>query len=125
MEGDLREILNAALAAAEPGRTVRRVLSMEEGCIRVGEETFEAERIFALAVGKASGLMARAAGEVLGEALSDGVCVIKDGNEEPPPFETVAAGHPEPDEGSVRAAERVEEFLDGLADEDLLLVLVS
>jgi glycerate 2-kinase len=126
MEGDLREILNAALAAAEPGRTVRRVLSMEEGCIRVGEETFEAERIFALAVGKASGLMARAAGEVLGEALSDGLCVIKDGNEEPQsPFETVAAGHPEPDEGSVRAAERVEEFLDDLTDEDLLLVLVS
>lgn len=126
MEGDLREILNAALAAAEPGRTVRRVLSVEEGCVRAGEETFEAERIFALAAGKASGLMARAAGEVLGEALSGGLCVIKDGNEEPPsPFETVAAGHPEPDEGSVRAAERVEEFLDGLADEDLLLVLVS
>jgi hydroxypyruvate reductase len=70
--------------------------------------------------------MARAAGEIIGEALSGGLCVIKAGHEEPPePFETIAASHPEPDERSVRAAEGVEEFLDGLEDGDLLLVLVS
>lgn len=70
--------------------------------------------------------MARAAAEILGETLSGGLCVIKGGHEEPPPpFETVAAGHPEPDEGSVRAAKRVEEFLEELAEGDLLLVLIS
>ncbi|HZC18907.1 MAG TPA: glycerate-2-kinase family protein, partial [Rubrobacteraceae bacterium] len=125
MEGELKEILDAALAAAEPGRAMRRFLSAE-GLVRVGDESFEPRRIFVLAVGKASGTMARAAGEILGDALGAGLCVIKDGHEEPPPpFETVAAGHPEPDEGSVRAAERVEEFLEGLAEGDLLLVLVS
>ncbi|MDP8974646.1 MAG: DUF4147 domain-containing protein, partial [Actinomycetota bacterium] len=52
--------------------------------------------------------------------------VVKEGHEEPPEyFETIVASHPEPDERSARAAERVEEFLDGLEDEDLLLVLVS
>ena len=126
MERDLKEILDAALAAAEPGKTVRRFLSTEGECVRVGEESFEPERVLVLAVGKASGPMARAAGEVLGEALSDGLCVIKDGHEEPPePFETVVAGHPEPDEGSVRAAEKAEELLESLEEEDLLLVLVS
>ncbi|CAA9449341.1 MAG: D-glycerate 2-kinase [uncultured Rubrobacteraceae bacterium] len=126
MKRDLREILNAALAAAEPGRTIRRFLSVEDGRVQVGEESFEAERVFALAVGKASGPMARTTGEILGETLSGGLCVVKDGSEEPPaPFEIVAAGHPEPDEGSVRAAEEVEKLLDGLGDGDLLLVLVS
>jgi len=126
MKEELREILDAALAAAEPGKTVRRFLSAEDGRVTVGEESLEPRRIFVLAVGKASGPMARAAGEVLGKALSSGLCVIKAGNEEPPaPFETIAAGHPEPDEGSVRSAQRVEEFLDGLEDGDLLLVLVS
>jgi hydroxypyruvate reductase len=126
MKRDLKEILDAALAAAEPGKSVRRVLSTEGGYVRVGDESFEPRRIFVLAVGKASGPMARAAGEVLGEALSDGLCVIKDGHEEPPePFETVVAGHPEPDEGSVRAAEKAEELLESLEEEDLLLVLVS
>jgi glycerate 2-kinase len=126
MEEKLREILDAALAAAEPGRTVRRFLSMEDGRVRVGEESFEPRRVFVLAVGKGSGAMARAAGEVLGEALSDGLCVVKGGHEEPPsPFEAVAAGHPEPDEGSVQAAKRAEEFLEELEEGDLLLVLVS
>ncbi len=126
MKGELGEILDAALAAAEPGRTVRRFLSTEDGRVRVGDEVFETRRVFVLAVGKAAGPMARAAGEVLGEALSGGLCVIKAGSEEPPkPFETVAASHPEPDERSVRAAESVEEFLNRLEDGDLLLVLVS
>jgi hydroxypyruvate reductase len=126
MEEELREILDAALAAAEPGRTVRRFLGTEDGRVRVGEESFEPRRVFVLAIGKASGAMARAAGEVLGEALSGGLCVIKTGHEEPPPlFETLAAAHPEPDERSVQAAKRVEEFLEELGEGDLLLVLVS
>jgi hydroxypyruvate reductase len=126
MKDELGEILDAALAAAEPGRTVRRFLSIEDEHMKVGDKVFEPRRMFVLAVGKAAGAMSRAAGEVLGDALSGGLCVIKAGHEEPPePFETVAASHPEPDERSVRAAERVEEFLDGLEDGDLLLVLVS
>src|SRR5947209_9274595 len=126
MKEDLGEILDAALAAAEPGRAIRRFLSTEDGRVTVGEESFEPRHVFVLAVGKASGPMAQAAREILGEALSGGLCVIKAGNEEaPPPFETIAAGHPEPDEGSVRSAQRVEEFLDKLEDGDLVLVLVS
>ncbi len=94
--------------------------------MRVGDESFEPRRVFVLAVGKAAGAMARAAAEILGDALSGGLCVVKRGHEEPPsPFETVVAGHPEPDEGSVRAAERAQEFLEDLEEEDLLLVLVS
>src|SRR5919199_6670219 len=126
MERDLKEILDAALAAAEPGKTVGRFLSAEGGRVMAGDESFEAERVFALAVGKASGAMARAAREALGETLSGGLCVTKEGHDEPPsPFETIIAGHPEPDEGSVRSAGRVEEFLGELEEGDLLVVLVS
>ena len=126
MEEELKEILAAALAAAEPGRTVRRFLGTEDRRISVGEESFEPRRVLALAIGKASGAMARAAGEVLGETLSGGLCVIKAGHEEPPPtFETLVASHPEPDEKSTRAAEKVEGFLEELEEGDLLLVLIS
>ncbi|HEX2097669.1 MAG TPA: DUF4147 domain-containing protein, partial [Rubrobacteraceae bacterium] len=126
MKEDLKEILDAALAAAEPGRTVRRFLSVENGTMRVKDEPFEPRRVFVLAVGKASGAMARAAAEILEGVLEDGLCIIKRGHEEPPPpVETIAAGHPDPDEGSVRAAERIQEFLEGLEEGDLLLVLVS
>ncbi|MBV9454650.1 MAG: glycerate kinase [Rubrobacter sp.] len=126
MEEELKEILAAALAAADPERVVRRFLSMENGRMSIGGESFEPRRVLALVIGKASGAMARAAGEVLGEALNDGLCVIKAGHEEPPPtFETLVASHPEPDERSARAAQKVGEFLEELGEGDLLLVLVS
>jgi len=67
MNEDLKEIQEEALAAAEPGKTVRRVLSAGEGRIEVGEESFEPQRVFALAIGKASGAMARAVAEILGD----------------------------------------------------------
>src|ERR671933_1595781 len=126
MEEELKEILAAALAAAEPGRTVRRFLGTEDRRISVGGESFEPRRVLALAIGKASGAMARAAGEVLGEALNGGLCVVKAGHEKPPPtFETLVASHPQPDERSAQAAEKVEEFLEELEEGDLLLVLIS
>ncbi len=126
MEEDLKKILEAALAAAEPGRCVRRFLSVDGDSIHAGESLFEPKRFFVLAVGKASGAMAKAAGEILGDGMSGGLCVVKEGHEEaPPPFETVSASHPEPAELSVRAAEKVEEFLEALEEGDLLLVLVS
>ncbi len=122
----MKEIQEAALAAAEPGKAVRRVLSAGDGRVEVGEESFEPQRVFALAIGKASGAMARAVAEILGDALDGGLCVTKAGHENPPPpFETVVGGHPEPDEGSIRAAHKTEELLDGLEEGDLLLVLVS
>src|SRR5919199_816176 len=126
MKEELKEILADALAAAESGRTVRRFLSIEDGRTSVGGESFEPRRVLALAIGKASGAMARAAEEVLGEALNGGLCVVKAGHENPPPtFETLVASHPQPDERSARAAEKVEEFLEELEEGDLLLVLIS
>ena len=126
MEEDLKEILDAAVAAAEPIKTVRQVLSARDRRVKVGEKSFEPQRVFALAVGKASGPMAQAVREILGEALIGGLCVVKGGHEEPPPpFETVVAGHPEPDEGSIQAAAKAEDLLEELGEGDLLLVLVS
>lgn len=124
--GDLREILDAALVAAEPGEAVRRFLSVEDGRVRIGEDSFQPARVFVLAVGKAAGAMARAAGDSLGGRMSGGLCVTKTGHEgAPEPFETLYAAHPEPDEDGERAAQRVEGFLDGLGEGDLLLALVS
>jgi hydroxypyruvate reductase len=126
MEGDLREILSAALSAAEPGQAVRRFLSTDGDRVVVGDEVFEPGRTFVLAVGKAAGAMARAASEVLGDGMAGGLCVTKTGHEgAPEPFETIYAAHPEPDEGSVEAARRVKGLLDGLREGDLLLALVS
>lgn len=123
---DLEEIMAAALTAANPGDAVRRHLNVENGRLQIGGGVFEPDRVFALAVGKAAGSMARATAELLGEQLYGGLCVAKYGHEAAPePFETLFAAHPEPDERSVAAARRAEELLDELHEDDLLLVLVS
>ena len=126
MREDLQEILEAGLTAADPQRAVRRALELEDSAILAAEKRFEPRRVFVLAVGKAAGAMAQAAEELLGEKVSGGLVVTKDGHDPGPEgFETVFASHPEPDERSVEAARRVQELAESLGEEDLLLALIS
>src|SRR5918993_892341 len=98
---DLKEIFSAGLAAADPQRAVRRELELEDGAILAAEE-------------------------LLGEKVSGGLVVTKDGHDPGPEgLETVFASHPEPDERSVEAARRVQELAESLGEEDLLLALIS
>lgn len=126
MEEDLRQILSASLAAADPAEAVRRSLRVEESTIVAGDERFEADRVFVLAAGKAAGAMARAAEHLLGERLAGGLIVTKHGNEAASErLETIFAAHPEPDEKGVEAARRAEELALSLGGGDLLLALIS
>jgi glycerate 2-kinase len=126
VRGDLQKIFEAGLAAAAPQRAVRRELELEDEAIMVGEKRFEGRRVFVLAAGKAAGAMAKAAEELLGEKVSGGLVVTKDGHDPGPEgLETVFASHPEPDERSVEAARRVQELAESLGEEDLLLALIS
>lgn len=147
MEHDLHEILAAALAAADPGAAVRRYLRVEGGTIIVDGQRIEARRVVVLAVGKAAAAMARAALDVLGDRVDGGLIVTKRGYDlsshshlqgeevgaggaradaySRDVFETLIAGHPVPDEGSLEAARRVAQLAAGLGEGDLLLALVS
>jgi glycerate 2-kinase len=123
---DLHEIFGTGLAAADPQRAVRRELELEGETLLAGEKRFEPRRVFVLAAGKAAGAMAQAAEELLGEKVSGGLVVTKDGHDPGPEgFETDFASHPEPDERSVEAARKVQELAESLGEEDLLLALIS
>jgi glycerate 2-kinase len=126
MKDALQAILEAALAAADPARAVGRALMVEDGAIVADGARFEAERVFVLAVGKAAGAMARAADELLGEKVSGGLVVTKDGHDPGPDgFETAFASHPEPDERGVEAARKVQETAESCGEGELLLALIS
>jgi glycerate 2-kinase len=126
VEEQLREILSVGLAAADPKEAVLRSVRMEDGSILAGGESFEADRVFVLAAGKAAGAMAQAAEELLGERLAGGLVVTKYGHEAyAGELETISAAHPEPDERGVEAARRVEELAHSLGEGDLLLALIS
>ena len=126
MNEELREILSAGLAAADPKEAVLRSVRVEGDTILADDARFEAERVFVLAAGKAAGAMARAAEELLGDRIAGGLIVTKVGNEATSGrLDVVFAAHPEPDERSVEAARRVEELARSLGERDLLLALIS
>ena len=127
MERDLRAILAAALAAADPGAAVRRFLRVEGDAVVVGERRIAARRVVVLAVGKAAVPMARAAHEILGGRIDGGLVVTKKGYDinAPRVFDTIVAGHPVPDVGSLEAARRVAELAASLGEGGLLLALLS
>jgi glycerate 2-kinase len=126
LEEDLRAILSASLAAADPEEAVLRAVRLEGDAILAGGERFKADRIFVLAAGKAAGAMARAAEQLFGRRIKGGLIVTKHGNEASSErLETLFAAHPEPDEKGVEAARRAEELTRSLGEGDLLLALIS
>ena len=116
MDGPTRLLLrafDAAVAAAAPDAMIARC-----------DVDLCPERTACLAVGKAAGGMARTAAARFG--LTRGLIVLPHGQGDPTlPFPVIEAGHPLPDEGSLRAGAAALRLARGLGPDETLLVLVS
>ncbi len=125
----LRRIFTAALTRIDP-------YGMIKDRVRLQGETLIAElehdrhevdlsrfnRIVVLGCGKASGRMARALEELLGDRISGGLVCVKYGHtDELTRIEQAEAAHPVPDEAGVLAAARMAE-LARAADEKTLVI---
>ena len=112
------QILQAAIKAGDVGPLVRRALeSMDLSRHR---------RILVVGAGKASGAMAHALEGVLGDRISDGLVVVKDGYTAPTQkIKLAEAGHPIPDERGLRAANELLALARSAQADDLLIVLIS
>jgi len=120
-----QRILAAALAAVEPERAVKEALLNAEG--ETAAMLSKARRIFVGALGKAAYPMARAAQSVLGERIARGVLVTKEGQlpASLEGFTCIEAGHPIPNEASVRGARALLELARSAEEGDLFLLLLS
>jgi len=114
----VKTVLNAALRAADPFVLTSRFLSVKDrevyaAGINLGKPTV-------IAVGKAAAGMAYAA---FAAGLDEGVVVQPRGYPRPNlPFRLVEAGHPRPDQGSLKAAEVV---LEEISAADSVLLAIS
>jgi hydroxypyruvate reductase len=124
-----RAILAAGLAAADPARLVRRHLRLDDDTLSVAgvKHRFRrGHRLALVAAGKAAATMARAAEEVLGDHISEGLAV--DITPADPPLAHCrlrVARHPLPDARGQRAAAEIEALARRMGADDLLLVLIS
>jgi hydroxypyruvate reductase len=132
LHDDLVALHRAALAAADPAAAVERTLRVSGDRLIAGDDVvplYRSAKVWLIALGKAAVGMAGAAASALGPRLAGGVIAHPHGARLPesPPAgcRLFAAGHPLPDEGSVRAGDAALEMLGLAAERDIVLVLVS
>lgn len=84
-------------------------------------------RVYVVAIGKAAWVMARTAADFLGERLEKGIIVTKYKHSKGAleKFEIIEAGHPTPDENSIRGARRAISLVREAAGRDTVLLLLS
>jgi hydroxypyruvate reductase len=122
-----RAILEAALAAADPYRLVRRHVARVRDGVRVAGlfHPLARGRVVVVAAGKAAVPMARAAEDALGDRLSEGLAVSTAQSAPLARVRFLSAGHPVPDARGLAAADEVAALARGLGRNDLVIVLLS
>ncbi len=130
---DLKEIFFAAVNRVDPYRMIKRQLSVNNNTLSISteRETYnydlsDFERIIVLGAGKATAKMALAMEELLGERLTEGLISVKGGHtEELSKIRTIEAGHPVPDENSVKAAREIAALARKGNEKTLFINLIS
>ena len=127
------QILEAALQAADPAVAVQRNLSIANDVLTAGDQHYDLTQrahIYLVGAGKAGAPMALAAAAILGERLTAGLVIVKEGYEFRqasmlPQLKIVAAGHPLPDQRGVDATRELLSLVSHIAADDLVICLLS
>jgi glycerate 2-kinase len=122
-------IWRAALAAGDVAPLLQRALRLDGGTLRAGGLSLDLDRVrrvLVLGAGKAGASMARAVEAILGDRVTEGFVVVKDGYRLPTRrIEIAEAGHPVPDRRGLAASERLLALAASATADDLVLFLVS
>ncbi len=128
----IKRVLAAAINAVDPYSAVLRHLRCEGELLWVGDQQYDLatiQRILVVGAGKAGFPMAKAVTDLLGEHISSGLVIIKEGyvsaDDRLPRIELCEASHPLPDERGVEATRRIASLLHDLSPRDLVLCLIS
>lgn len=133
MTGSLRQqarkIFEAALRAVDPEEAILNQIKLADGVLTVGERNLplkDYSRIFIVGAGKADAPMAQAVEHLLGQHVSDGIIVVKDGHGLPLSCIRIReASHPVPDERGVSGTEEVLSLVRNADKQDLIICLIS
>ena len=123
------QIFRAALEAADPYAAVLRHLKFDGRTLIAGGRRYRMsgfDHVQVIGAGKASAAMARAVERVLGRRIAGGVINVPDGiSAKLRRIELNPAGHPIPDEGGQRGAQRILEIAHSAGPRDLLICVIS
>jgi hydroxypyruvate reductase len=129
MRQQARKIFEAALRAVDPEEAILNHIKLADGVLTVGERKLtlkDYNKIFIVGAGKADAPMAQAVERLLGQHISDGVIIVKDGHGLPlTRIRIHEASHPVPDERGVSGAEEVLTLVHNADEQDLVICLIS
>lgn len=117
MREKLKAIINEVINEVLPDKAVKNKL----------KELNVQSEVILVSIGKAAWRMANAAKEVLGDRIKKGIVITKYKHSEGPieGIEIYEAGHPTPDENTIKATKRALEIASNLSENDTVLFLVS
>lgn len=125
LRGAALDIANSAIAAADPGMAVRKMLKADKHQLNIGKRMFELTsniRIFVIGAGKATFPIAKVIDEVLGSRIHRGLITCKMGQVGSlSNIDMHWASHPIPDEASFEAAKRTKSLLTEVRSGDIVL----
>ncbi len=131
---DLVEIFKAAVESVNPYKMIKNAIKIQNSStiINPGTGEFlkidlkEHDKILVFGTGKATAPMARAIEEILNEKISGGLISVKYGyTENLQKIKIIEAGHPIPDENSIKAAEEMLKFKNEITEKTVIINLIS
>ncbi|MEM1589857.1 MAG: glycerate kinase [Candidatus Bathyarchaeia archaeon] len=121
--------LEAAVKAVDPKRLIASKLVLKGSLLEVGDYTFDLNQfknVYVIGGGKASGSMAEALENLLGEKITDGAVNVPRGCKHKTKIvKLYEASHPIPDESGVRGVKRMLEIAEKAGENDLVICLIS
>jgi len=135
LHADAHALQRTALAAVEPAAALQRHVRREGNTLTVAGRRYDLsdyEHLFVVGGGKAAAPMVAALAGILGDRLTAGAVVTKYGhtiskspNLQSTNLQIIEAGHPVPDENSVRGAQAVADCAASATERDLVICLIS
>ncbi len=125
----LLDIGEAGISAADPATAIKAIIRADDTGVVVGDERLlwnDIDRIIVLGAGKASARMAHALEQLLGDRISEGLVIVKDGyGVVTTSIEVAEAAHPRPDARGERASLRLLAMAQQAGPRDVVLCCIS
>jgi len=125
------QAIEAALTAVDPKYAVRKNVAIKDNKLVIAGLEFDLTKIrniYVIGGGKASGAMAEAIEELLGDRISEGVVNVLRGTEKRfkvNRIKLIGASHPIPDEKGLEGVKKMLEIAEKAGEDDLIIVLIS
>ncbi len=129
LKEDALEIFYAGLKAVDPDILIRKLFLLEDDLLQIGDRIYNLDKyknIYVIGFGKASGFMAATLEELLLGRLKAGIVNVRNGYVAPCKIIKVnAAGHPIPDDASIKGTLEIVRLIKDAEKNDLVFCLIS